>query len=591
MLSCAAVRIRLREHWPLAAALLITCYGALLRLDAFTQKYGTFDHPAWARVMTRDVAPLARYLRPSRIRFGVERNPYVGGDPISYLQYGREMTAFYQPHVREPLFLATTRASLWALDGQDAAVSLASAIGSLLAIFGTYLLGAAVVSRGAGLAAAALMAIEYENITWAVDGWRDDLFTGTCVFALWALVRLMDRPSFANALIVGFTCGAACLTRITALSFVLPALLYVAVAVPDDRRRRLERVAIAAVILAAVVGPFLLSCAIATGDPFFAINEHTSYYRFAEGVAKPARMTAAAYLREKFAGHPVATLDVGATGLLVRPFQTKWSGFDQWSWVVGALLWPASLAGLAMWIFSVRGRLVLLVLAASLLPYAFTWNIGGGGQWRFTMHVYPIYIVAAVHAYVALFSRAWRGSPRLIARRAVTVAALAAAAAAVYLSLPWFVALEATGKGDAVMIAAGERDRVFYRGGWSPPHPDGNVVARVSESAQTTVHFPLARKRDYNIVLRLDPVMPDVQQRITVLFNRQLIGTLRTAFSPDRVGSYAVHLPAAWVRTGENEITVVAEPMVAAGSAGPRFAWLEPAQQVGVRFWYLRILE
>src|SRR4029078_18285 len=156
MLFCAAVRIRLREHWPLAAALLITCYCALLRLAAFTQKYGTFDHPAWARVMTRDVAPLARSLRPSRIRFGVERNPYVGGDPISYLQYSREMTAFYQPHVREPLFLATTRASLWALDGQDAAVSLASALRSLLAIFGTYLLGAAVVSRGAGLAAAAL---------------------------------------------------------------------------------------------------------------------------------------------------------------------------------------------------------------------------------------------------------------------------------------------------------------------------------------------------------------------------------------------------------------------------------------------------
>jgi len=35
----------------------------------------------------------------------------------------------------------------------------------------------------------------------------------------------------------------------------------------------------------------------------------------------------------------------------------------------------------------------------------------------------------------------------------------------------------------------------------------------------------------------------------------------------------------------------VAEPMVAAGSAGPRFSWLEPAQQVGVRFWYLRVLE
>ena len=187
------MRTRFRTHWPLAAAVLITCYGALLRLDAFTQKYGTFDHPAWARVMTRDVAPIARHLRPAGIGFGVERKPYVGGDPISYLQYGREMTSFYQPHVREPMFLAATRVSLWALDGQDAAVSLASAAGSLLAIFATYLLGAAVVSRGAGLAAAALMAIEYENITWAVDGWRDDFFTGTCVLALWALVRLLDR--------------------------------------------------------------------------------------------------------------------------------------------------------------------------------------------------------------------------------------------------------------------------------------------------------------------------------------------------------------------------------------------------------------
>jgi 4-amino-4-deoxy-L-arabinose transferase-like glycosyltransferase len=585
------LRIRLRTYWPLAAAVLITCYGALLRLDAFTQKYGTFDHPAWARVMTRDVAPLARHLRPSTIHFGVERKPYVGGDPISYLQYGREMEAFYQPHVREPMFLAATRASLWALDGQDAAVSLASAAGSLLAIFATYLLGAAVVSRGAGLVAAALMAIEYENITWAVDGWRDDFFTATCVLALWALVRFMDRPAFSNALLAGLTCGAACLTRITALSFVVPAFLYVVLAVREDRRQRLERAAIAAIVMAAVVGPFLLSCWIATGDPFFSINEHTSYYRFAEGVASPARMSVATYLREKFVGHPVATLDVGTTGLIVRPFQTKWSGFDQWTRIIGTLLWPASLAGLAIWIFSVRGRLMLLALIGALLPYAFTWNIGGGGQWRFTMHVYPIYIVAAVQAYVMLFSRAWRPSPRLVARRAISLAALVAAAVAVYASLPWFAALEATGKGNAVTIAAGERDRVFYRSGWSAPHADGNVTARVSERLQTTVHFPLAAARAYTVVLRLDPVVPDVQQRLTVLFNRQLIGALRLSWSPDRVGSYSVALPAAWVRKGENEITLVPEPMVAAGSAGPRYGWLDPAQQVGVRFWYLRILE
>src|SRR5687768_16850109 len=131
----------------LAAALLITLYGALLRLDAFTGKYGALDHPAWARVVTHDIAPLARHLRPSGVQWRREPRPYIGGDPITYLQYAREMTTFYQPHVREPVFLATTRLGLWALDDQDAGISLASAAGSLLAILATYLLGAALVSR------------------------------------------------------------------------------------------------------------------------------------------------------------------------------------------------------------------------------------------------------------------------------------------------------------------------------------------------------------------------------------------------------------------------------------------------------------
>src|SRR6516165_5074834 len=113
-----------------AAAALVTLYGALLRLDAFVGKYGTLDHPAWARVMTHDVAPFARAIRPSRVQWTKEKTPYVGGDPIGYLGFGREMTGFYQPHFREPVFLTAVRVSLWMLDGQDAAVSLASAAGS-----------------------------------------------------------------------------------------------------------------------------------------------------------------------------------------------------------------------------------------------------------------------------------------------------------------------------------------------------------------------------------------------------------------------------------------------------------------------------
>lgn len=583
---------RLRGRWPLAAALLITLFGALLRLDAFTQRYGTLDRPAWARFATQDVAAVARHVRPATVHWSRVSQPYVGGDPIAYLRYAREMTSFYQPHVREPVFLATIRASLWTLDGQDAAVSLASVLGSLLAIFATYLLGAALISPVAGLVAAALMAVEYENITWAVDGWRDDLFTGMFVLTVWAILRFRDRASFGNALLLGAIAGAACLTRITSLSFILPGLLWIAISRP---RAHAVYLGTAMVILAAVVAPYLISCAIATGDPFFSINDHTIYYRFAEGVHDDSHLSAAGYIRQKIAAHPIAMLDVGSTGVFVRPFKQNWSGFDPWLRALGWFLWRAALIGLAIWIFSPRGRLMLLMLVTALVPYAFTWNLGGGGEWRFTMHAYPIYLLAAVEACASVGRVIRRRSPPIpmpvMARRAAAIAGAGAIVAVAYLSLPWFVAREAVARGEAVTISPGERDRLFYRSGWSAPRTDGNVTARVSEAEQTAVHFPLTRKRPYDVILRLDPVQPDAQQRLTVLFNRQLLGRLQLSWSPDRVGSYRLSLPVEWVRPGGNEITLVPDAMVAAGSAGPRFAWLDPAKKVGVRFWYVRVLE
>ena len=129
MLSCGRVFSSARVNWTLAAAILITLYGGLLRLDAFTGRYGTLDRPAWARLLTHDVAPLTRHLRPSTVRWGRIAQPYVGGDPITYLKYARAMTTFYQPHWREPVFLTTTRLGLWATGGQDAGISLASAAG------------------------------------------------------------------------------------------------------------------------------------------------------------------------------------------------------------------------------------------------------------------------------------------------------------------------------------------------------------------------------------------------------------------------------------------------------------------------------
>ena len=576
----------------MAAAVLVTLYGGLLRLDAFTGRYGALDRPAWARVVTHDIAPLTRHLRPSTVTWGRVARPYVGGDPIGYLEYARAMTTFYQPHVREPVFLATTRLGLWATAGQDAGISLASAAGSMLAIFATYLLGAALVSRTGGLAAAALMAIEYNSITWGVDGWRDDTFTAAFVLTAWALLRLHRHASFGNALLVGFTAGAACLTRITALSFILPALLWIAMARGAERRGRLTYAATAFVVMTALVSPFLLSCALATGDPFFAINYHTVYYRFSESLPIDRPMGAVEYIRQKFARHPVGTFDVAINGLFVRPFATKWEPFGIWSVGLARLLPAAALAGLAMWPFSARGRLMLVILVASLVPYAFTWNIGGGGEWRLTMHVLPILLVAAIHGVAGLVGAVRTRPPwRLFALRAAAVVAVAVTATALYLALPWFTTREVIANGEAANIAAGARGLVFYREGWSAAHADGLAHVRVSRGARTTVHFPLPKKREYQVVIRVDPVAPDRQDRLEVLFNSQVIGKIQLSWDPQRVGSYRMTLPADWVVVGDNKITLIPGTTVTAGSAGPRFAWLDPADVVGVRMWYLRVLD
>jgi hypothetical protein len=256
-----------------AGVLVIVLYAALLRLDALVGKYGALDHPAWARVATHQVASLAAHLRPPGWQWGRVSRPYAGGDPINYLAFARQMESFYQPHVREPLFLALVRGALWLADGQDVALSLASAAGSVLLVVATFLLGTALLSPAAGLLASALMATEMAAVVWAPDGWRDDLFAALTALAAWALLRLSQRPTVARALAAGALCGLACLTRVTALAFVLPVLALIVAAAPGaERRLHARRVGLALLTAAVLVAPYLISCAIATGDPLYALN-------------------------------------------------------------------------------------------------------------------------------------------------------------------------------------------------------------------------------------------------------------------------------------------------------------------------------
>ena len=91
-------------------------------------------------------------------------------------------------------------------------------------------------------------------------------------------------------------------------------------------------------------------------------------------------------------------------------------------------------------------------------------------------------------------------------------------------------------------------------------------------------------------MLRLDPVTPASPEHVDVLFNRHLVGRLRLSWNPERVGSYRLQLREDIVNAGSNELIIIPSCVTPAGSAGPRFAWLDPGERIGVRLWYVRVL-
>ncbi len=583
----------------IAAAVLITLYGGMLRFEALSGAYGWMGQPAWAETLARVTNPVARALRPASIVWGPVSNPYVGSDPINYLAYAREMTNFYQAHVREPLFLALTRCYLWLSGNRDISVSYASVTGSTLAILATCLLGAAAFSRGVGLAAGFLLAIEFTAITRSIEGWRDDTFMCVVAFSAWSLIRLRQQPTIARGVVAGVASAAACLTRITALSFVVPGLLWLLV---EQRRdaRALKATGVAALVATLLFAPYPISCAIVIGDPLFAINDHTRYYRAAEGLSPDAPMSVFSYLSGKVGTRPIASVDTAAQGLVTYPFLNRWDGFAPWSPLLVPLLRALSALGMIFAVWTATGRLLLILLTTSLLPYALTWTVGGGGEWRFTEHAYPFYLVFATSAIAVVYrwgialvsdesARRWVLS-RGFAIRTGVVAVAAVAAWLAYRSLPFLMYREALRSGEAVTISTDPRNAWLFDGAWSAPTGEGNVIVRVAEAQIVGIRLPMPES-DYWMTLRLDPAEtsdPALQPQVTVYLNRRPIAQLRLSRDPARVGSYRIRVPKDLTRT-LSRLDLVATHTVPAAESGIHFAGLPPQTSVAFRLWYVRL--
>jgi len=581
---------------------LVVVYGAILRLDALTLTRGAVASPQWLQALQQSRGQSSA-LRPSTFSWTPVVGRYIS-DPYTYLQYAREMRSFYAAHRREPVFPFVTKVFLRLLDQQDIAVSFASASFSVLAIAATFLLGTLAFSYWIGLGAALAMAIEYDVVSWSVGGWRDDAFTCAVVFSAYAMLRYSRAASRRNAVLMGMIAGLACLIRITSLSFLLPGFAYLYLTSRRPVKERLAGIGLGLLLMTVLVAPFMINCWRAFGDPLYAINVHANVYRTAEGQTEQSGLTAAAYIESTARNRPFQSLDTVVLGLTAYPFENKWRGFDQWVPSLGTWLSRASLLGLILLMGSTTGRLLLVVLVASLVPYAVTWKLIS--DWRFTEHAYPIFLIASCVAIGQIVT--WPAPSRISARltqrghglKPLVFWALIASSVGIGVwtitrVLPVLTVRESLLAMEAVTITAGERDTSFFTDGWSGLLPGGNVTTRVSQGSYSVVRLPLPRRQDYHLTLRLDPFPRPLGDAsaglpaVRVFMNGSLVARLDLRWNPERVGSYDIRLPSNVVKKGFNRLELLAdvvhsEPLVddwPPQSKGPDHARFS--------LWYVRV--
>lgn len=520
----------------LPAGLLLV--AASLRFEAVVITYWGVGAPDWAERL----AAWIRDIRPGGFEHGPTTHPYEG-DPFSYLMIARSMGGFFEPSVREPLYPALTRLALIFSGGGDIGINFVSAISSTLVSLAIFALGRRLVSPWASAFAAMLWAVEWRAIVLSTQGWRDDLFTLLVTICVFALLVLRSDPGPRSAAFLGIVGGLALLTRLTSFSFLVPGLLAVVLLpAPAPRSARARGAGLSLFWMLLLAGPFMAACAIAYGDPFHAINAHAAFYSRRAGrlgVPGVGQLFSSLFLPWEF----VAT---GLTGLTSYPFDNKWFGLGALFPGLDQVARVLALAGLTLLLWRVEGVITILAFLCAIVPYAWTWNIPGGDEWRFTLPVYPLFLIAAAVAAEGgvrlarglLAPESRRASRLALVRYLATGALLFTLGGWTFRWLDWHRVREAVEQRRPALIEPGSRAGFFFDRGWAWSRPVGAAAAVRITSSEARLRLPIPSDVGARVVMRLGEPR-DARREVRILLDDLQVGLIPGGAA--RVTSVDIH--------------------------------------------------
>jgi len=359
------------------------------------------------------IVAVAGGLRHGDFRAVREQHVELGPDAKEYLTIARQMTHFYWPSSREPLFPALVRVATWFVGPTATAPRLVSFTFSMLLVAAVALVGWRLYGRGPALAASLFVAVFPYYLFTSTEGIRLEVYSCLLLLFIWLLTEKSVSWAVRQLLCAGFVGGLLCLTRMTSFVLVIPALVWFVWARRGEQplARKLRVAGVASVLLVAVmVAPYLYVCHRDLGDSLVWINRHATWWHYQELREEQARAGLAFEIPSPEPGeegeYPVSIMDyllrerpvAGSLRRMVR-------GYGDVFWVLGRvfaddvrnflrsfLLWVGVIGyvGLARGLWRGPG-LPVLVFLLSLLPVSFVVPVGANP--RLFLHVLPLWVL------------------------------------------------------------------------------------------------------------------------------------------------------------------------------------------------------